>query len=184
MRHQKAKYQLNRYTSWRKATLQSLAMSVVKHQSITTTLIKAKALRPVIERLIHDAKTDTVNNRRRAFELLRDHSLVNTLFETIAKRFKNRTGGYIRIIRMGKRRGDNAQLVVFELTELVKKEPKKIHKAKESKDESALETGETESHAAEKSETSVKEKPPSTKKPNKKFLGGLRGIFKKERDSL
>lgn len=191
MRHSKARHQLNRFTSWHKATLKALARNLIIHQSIRTTLERAKSSRPLAEKLISLAKTDTLSAKREAFSLLGSHSLVSSLFKEIGPRFTKRTGGYTRIIHLGKRRGDDAEMVIFELTEIKKKETKKPKKAKEAKaQEEKSQISKDVSPQAHKpeggtaTETVVKEKPPMTKKPTKKFLGGLKNIFKKERDSL
>lgn len=190
MRHAKARHQLNRFTSWHRATIVAMMRSLLVYQRIETTLAKAKAVRPHIERLIALAREDTLANKRRAFQMLRDHRLVSNLFNDIAKRFAGRNGGYTRILRTGNRRGDNAPVVLFELTEIKAEDRKHKKKAKEAKPETKPVTGPgpaPEKGAPEKehkTETAVKEKPPIVKKPSKSFLGGLKGIFKKERDSL
>ena len=145
----------------------------------------------MVENLVADAKTNTLANKRRAFSVLGEHLLVRKLFTEIAPRFKNRNGGYTRIIKLGSRRGDNAEMVLFELTEK-KEKPLKAKAGKKA--EAARTTEETPSvQAQEKAQekkgetaTAVKEleKPSVNKKPSKKFLGGIRKIFKKERDSL
>lgn len=187
MRHKKSKNRLNRYTSWRTATIKSLARSIIINQSIRTTKARAKAVQPMIEKLIGLGKLNTLAAKRRAFSLLSDHSLVSLLFGEIAPRFSNRTGGYSRIIILGPRRGDNAETVLFELTEIKKKEHKKIKKEKaaerpEGPHKAQEETVEEKPHTA----TAVEEKVHrhEDKKAPKKFLGGIRNIFKKERDSL
>lgn len=179
MRHRKSKHQLNRFTSWRKATLKSLARNILKDQSIKTTLSKAKAARPVVERLITLSKSSTLAAKREAFAVLGEHKLVSLLFTEIGPRFAGRTGGYTRILGLGSRRGDNAPMAILELSEIKKKERKKHLKEKVKEPEVTAAPEE-----APKTPTVVKEKPPVTKKPSKKFLGGLRSIFKKERDSL
>jgi large subunit ribosomal protein L17 len=193
MRHKKAQSLFNRFTSWRKATLKSLARSLLLHQSIKTTLDKAKAARPLAEQLISLAKKDTLAARRKAYAILGEHKLVSLLFKEIGPRFVKRTGGYTRIINLARRQGDNAQVVIFELTEIKKKETPKRAKKKENKpeEEGKIDAPQGEKEASvdakeeHKSQTAVvKEKPPITQKPSKKFLGGLRNIFKKERDSL
>ena len=185
MRHKKSGLQFNRFTSWRQATLKSLTRSVLIYQSIKTTKTRAKAVKPMIEKLITLAKLNTLAAKRHAFKILNDHKLVSLLFSDIGTRFANRAGGYTRIIDVGKRRGDNAEIVVLELTEIKKKEPKKIKKEEKAKEEKK--PGETQEQPASRprsSEETEKEKPTAPKKPSKKFLGGIRGIFKKERDSL
>jgi len=111
------------------------------------------------------------------------------LFSEIGPRFSKRPSGYTRIINLSRRRGDDAKLVIFELTEQ-KPKVKKVKKAKEVKGQAAQNAAQavtdtaTEEKKPEAAEVALKEKPPVTKKPSKKFLGGIRSIFKKERDSL
>ena len=183
MRHRKARLQLNRFTSWRRATLISLAKALLIHQSIKTTKHKAKAVKPLIDNLISQGKDNSLSAKRQAYRMLGNHRMVNLLFNEIAPRFANKIGGYTRILNLGKRRGDNAQLVILEFTELVKtKRVKKDEAAAEKKPEIIKEAPLEEKKA--KADVTVKEKPFLNKKPAKKFLGGLRNIFKKERDSL
>jgi len=182
MRHAKSKYRLNRFTSWRKSTLRSMARNLLIYQSVKTTLSKAKAVRPLAEKLISLGKRNTLVAKRQAFAILGSHDLVTLLFKDITPRFEKRQSGYTRIINIGSRRGDNAQIAILELTEIKKKEVSKPKKEKAAKEET--ETKPTEEKKPEATNVAVKEKPPITKKPTKKFLGGLRGIFKKERDSL
>jgi large subunit ribosomal protein L17 len=188
MRHRKSRGFLNRFTSWRQATLLSLAKNLLIHQSIRTSLSKAKAARPLAERLISQAKRNTLAAKREAFRILGEHALVKVLFDEIGPRFSNRQSGFTRIINLGRRRGDDAEIVILELTEIKKKEKKVHKKEKETKPQEQPEAGPIKEKPApeKKTETAaaVKEKPPITKKPTKKFLGGLRNIFKKERDSL
>lgn len=175
MRHAKARYQLNRFSSWRRATLHSLAKNLLIRQSIKTTKTRAKAVRPLVEKLITLSKLNTLAARRQAYKILGEHRLVNLLFTDLGPRFNQRSGGYIRILDFGRRRGDDAEMVILELTEIKKKEPRSLAKEKEV---------EPKKEEKPKTEVAVKEKPPITKKPAKKFLGGLRNIFKKERDAL
>ena len=191
MRHAKAKLQLNRRTSWRKATLTSLAKALIIHQRIKTTKAKAKAVKPLIEKLISLGKNNSLFAKRQAYRILGDHKLVSLLFNDIAPRFVNRIGGYTRILNLGLRRGDNAQLVILALTEIKEKVPKKPKaeaEKKEAQKPEILKEGLPKEQPPEekkpKTEVAVKEKPPISKKPTKNFLGGLRRIFKKERDSL
>jgi len=192
MRHRKSRLQLNRFTSWRKATLNSLARSLIIHQSIKTTKAKAQAAKPLIEKLISLAKANTLAARRRAYRILGEHRLVSLLFTNIGPRFSRRVGGYTRILNLSTRRGDNAQMVILELTEILKLQRKKPKKEKEVKEIKEVKTEEAPAFAKEKpveekktkTQVEVQEKPPITKRPPKKFLGGLRNIFKKERGPL
>lgn len=180
MRHTKAKYSLNRFSAWRKATVVSLTKNLLKYEQIKTTLIRAKAARPVVEHLIAEAKSNTLANKRRAFSILGEHVLVNALYNDIAPRFKDTNGGFTRILKLGKRRGDNAELAVFELTQ---KKEKKV-KAKKAQKAEAVETGAAEAPEKETQAGTESREHPGNQKPQKKFLGGIRKIFKKERDSL
>lgn len=192
MRHSKAKLQLNRFTSWREATLISLAKAVLIHQKIKTTNAKAKAVRRLLEKLISLGKNNSLSAKRRAYRILGDHRLVSMLFKDIASRFANRVGGYTRILNLGPRRGDNAQLVLLALTEIKERGPKKPKAQAQQKEptekhgalKEELPKGQGPVKKEPKPEIPTKEKLTTTQKPTKKFLGGLRSIFKKERDSL
>ncbi len=115
MRHRKSGRKLNRNSSHRKAMFKNMAASLVEHEVIKTTLPKAKELRRVAEPLITLAKEDSVANRRLAFNRLRDKAAVGKLFTDLGPRFKERPGGYIRIIKCGFRHGDNAPMAYVEL---------------------------------------------------------------------
>lgn len=189
MRHKHARLQLSRFTSWHKATLKSLAVSLFLHQSIKTTKAKAKAVKPLVEKLITYAKSNTLAAKRQVYKVLGDHQLVSLLFKEIAPRFSSK-GGYTRIINLGNRRGDNASMVIFELTQVIKKEKKRPKKEKVTEVEPIedMPAAVKEKPVEEKKpkvvtavEVKEKERPPITKKPSKKFLGGLRTIFKRER---
>ena len=192
MRHAKLRYSLNRSSSWRKATVLSLARNLLIRQSINTTKTRALAVRPLAEKLITLAKENTLEARRRAYRILCDHRLVALLFSDFAARFQNKTGGYTKILNLGNRRGDNARMVSLEFTEIIKKAPRVPKKIKAAKSESSVEVEQSSESKKPKSqqvpklqtETAVKEKPPVETKPKKNFLGGLRQIFKKERGSL
>jgi large subunit ribosomal protein L17 len=189
MRHKKRRLKLGRVTSWQKATISSLVKNLITYESMRTTLHRAKAVRPLAEKLVSLAKANTLSGKREAFSILGDHKLVSNLFNEIGPRFSKRAGGFTRIISLGKRRGDDAKVVIFELTEL-KPKVKKVKKAKEVKEKDIDEAAQvaTEEVQEEKKpevrEGIAKEKHPVSKKPSKKFLGGIRSIFKKERDSL
>jgi large subunit ribosomal protein L17 len=192
MRHRRSRSLHNRFTSWRKATILSLAKNLLVYQSIRTTQLRASSAQPLVERLIDLAKVNTLVTRRTAYKILGDHGLVKSLFTEIGPRFNSRTGGYTRILKLGLRRGDSASLVLFELTEINKSEIKKHKKTKEEPgaDRPKQVQPPTEEHPSVekkiKPEGAVlkQEKPPLVKKPSRKFLGGLRNIFKRERDSL
>jgi large subunit ribosomal protein L17 len=118
MRHRKAGSRLGRETKHRKALMKALALGLFKHNGIQTGLVKAKELRRFAEPIITLAKKDTVHNRRRAFALLRDDAVVAKLFTEIGPAFAQRPGGYTRILRMGVRVGDAADMARIELVGL------------------------------------------------------------------
>ncbi len=190
MRHAKKRLQLGRFTSWHDATIKSLARNMIICQSIKTTLARAKASKQMIDKLITLAKKNTLFARRQAQRVLGEHKLVNLLFNEIGPRFANRSSGFTRIIGIGKRRGDNAEMVIFELTELKKKEAKKTKLAKEAKPQVTQNAGEaveekiTPEPKKQEPKPVIKEAPVDQKKPQKKFMGGLRTIFRKKSDSL
>lgn len=115
MRHRKAGRQLNRNSSHRKAMFRNMAVSLIEHEVIQTTLPKAKELRRVAEPLITMAKQDSVAKRRLAFSRLRDKAAVGKLFTDLGPRFEARPGGYVRILKCGYRPGDKAPMAFVEL---------------------------------------------------------------------
>ena len=115
MRHMKSGRKLNRTSSHREAMFRNMAASLIKHELIRTTLPKAKELRRVAEPLITLAKADGVANRRLAFSRLRDKEAVGKLFVELGPRYKERPGGYLRILKCGFRPGDNAPMAYVEL---------------------------------------------------------------------
>ena len=117
MRHRKSGRQLNRNSSHRKAMFQNMANSLFDHELIKTTLPKAKELRRVAEPLITLAKEDSVANRRLAFDRMRDKAMVGKLFSELAPRYKDRPGGYLRIMKCGFRAGDAAPMAYVELVD-------------------------------------------------------------------
>lgn len=117
MRHHKSGRRLNRNSSHRKAMFSNMANSLFDHEIIKTTLPKAKELRRVAEPLITMAKNDSVANRRSAFSKLRDKEMVGKLFNELAPRYKDRPGGYTRIMKCGFRSGDAAPMAYIELVD-------------------------------------------------------------------
>jgi large subunit ribosomal protein L17 len=115
MRHQLSGRQLSRNAPHRQAMLRNMAASLLRHETIRTTVPKAKELRRVVEPLITLGKDDSDANRRRAFSQLRDAEVVVKLFETLGPRFKARPGGYTRILRMNPRPGDAAEMALMQL---------------------------------------------------------------------
>ncbi|HZH43964.1 MAG TPA: 50S ribosomal protein L17 [Lysobacter sp.] len=117
MRHQKAGRKFSRTSAHREAMFSNMAASLIKHELIRTTLPKAKELRRVAEPLITLAKQDGVANRRLAFSRLRDKQAVGKLFVELGPRYRDRPGGYLRILKCGFRAGDNAPMAYVELVD-------------------------------------------------------------------
>ncbi len=117
MRHRQSGRKLNRNSSHRKAMFSNMTASLMRHEVIRTTLPKAKELRRVAEPLITMAKSDSVHKRRLAFARLRDREVVTKLFNELGPRYKDRPGGYLRILKMGFRTGDKAPMALVELVD-------------------------------------------------------------------
>ena len=132
MRHRKSGRQLNRNSSHRKAMFKNMANSLFLHETIRTTLPKAKELRRVVEPLITKAKTDSVANRRNAFARLRDAAMVAKLFTQLGPFYKDRPGGYIRILKAGFRTGDKAPMAIVQLVDFDSGEDASVEATTES----------------------------------------------------
>jgi large subunit ribosomal protein L17 len=117
MRHQKSGRKLNRTSSHREAMFKNMTASLIQHEQIRTTLPKAKELRRVAEPLITLAKVSSVANRRLAYARLRDRDAVGKLFDVLGVRYKNRPGGYLRILKFGFRAGDTAPMALVQLVD-------------------------------------------------------------------
>ena len=117
MRHQKKTLKLGLTAAHRKALLANQVCSLIEHQRIKTTLAKAKAVRPLAEKMVTLGKKGSLHARRTALAVLRQKDAVQKLFEDIAPRSADRNGGYTRIIKLGRRQGDNAEMAVIELVD-------------------------------------------------------------------
>src|SRR6056300_1228419 len=117
MRHGKKVMHLGRKTAHRRSMLANMACSLIEHKRINTTVTKAKALKQFIEPIITKSKSDTTHNRRLAFSALRDKNAVSELFRDVAAKVGDRPGGYTRIIKLGNRLGDNANMAMIELVD-------------------------------------------------------------------
>ena len=117
MKHNITHRKLNRTTSHRKALLMNLSNSLIKHEQITTTLSKAKELRPFVEKIITLGKKGDLVSRRKTISILQDQKNTKKIFDVISERYKERSGGYTRIIKVGNRFGDNAPTAIIELVE-------------------------------------------------------------------
>jgi len=115
MRHKKVHAKLNRTAAHRKALYSNVATSLFEHKQIKTTTAKAKAVRKTVDRLITFAKRGTLADRRQVLRTIRDRSVVKNLFDEIAPTYEERHGGYTRIIKLGRRKGDGAEMALLEL---------------------------------------------------------------------
>jgi len=117
MRHGKTGRKLNRTSSHRKAMFANMAASLITHEQIVTTLPKAKEMKPILDKLVTLAKRGDLHARRRAISQIRDEAAVSKLFETLGPRYKDRNGGYTRVLKAGFRHGDAAPVAVIELVD-------------------------------------------------------------------
>ena len=144
MRHGDGLRKLGRTSSHRLAMLRNMTVSLLRHEEITTTLPKAKELRRVVEPMITLGKKPSLANRRLAFDRLRDRGIVEKLFDDLGPRYAKRNGGYLRILKTGFRKGDNAPLALVTLMDRAEQgvepkgeEPKKKKKAEKTEDKKA-----------------------------------------------
>ncbi len=145
MKHGHKFNKLNMMKSHRKATLSNMMNSLLRHLRITTTLSKARELKRLIDKLVNKAKKDTLHNKRIILQTLRNRSMIKKLFTVIAPKFSNRTGGFTRIYKLGKRMNDNADMAVIEFVESFE----------EPKDEK-IDSKENRTKASEKAKTEKK----------------------------
>ena len=152
MRHNKKFNHLGRTASHRNAMLANMAISLIMHKRITTTLAKAKALKKYVEPLITRSKDDTTNSRRVVFSYLQNKFAVTELFKVISEKVANRPGGYTRIIKLGTRQGDAAEVCFIELVDFdenMAKAPKAAKKTRRSRKAATAEAPAAEAPAAE-----------------------------------
>jgi large subunit ribosomal protein L17 len=149
MRHKRAGYKLKRNLGSRKALFKGLVTSVIEHERIVTTVPKAKAIRPLVEKMITLAKRDTLHTRRQAAAFLETPAAVKKLFDKLGTRFGQRNGGYTRVVRLGFRKGDGAEQAIVELvgSELVKRAAERAKRREERL--TALRQGKEEGEAPE-----------------------------------
>jgi large subunit ribosomal protein L17 len=133
MRHKVAGYKLKRNIGSRKALFKGLVTSVIEHERVITTVPKAKAIKPLVEKMITLAKRDTLHTRRQAAAFLETPAAVKKLFDKLGTRFGQRNGGYTRVIRLGNRKGDGAEQAMIELvgSELVKRAAERAKRKEE-----------------------------------------------------
>lgn len=183
MRHGKKFNHLGRTASHRSALLSNMASSLILHKRITTTVAKAKELRKYVEPLITKSKEDTTHSRRTAFSYLQNKVSVKELFDTVAEKVATRPGGYTRIIRLGNRLGDNAEICMMELVdfnELLKGEAtaakpkaKRTRRGKttgkaEGAEEATIVAPVAEQKTADAADTDANDEPTSTEEGEKK----------------
>ncbi|WP_138432232.1 50S ribosomal protein L17 [Fodinibius saliphilus] len=159
MRHLKKGKKLSRTPSHRKATLASLSTALIKEHRIVTTLPKAKELRRFVEPLITKAKTDTSHKRRQVFSKLNDKQAVSHLFDEVAQKAMDRPGGYTRVVKLGYRSGDDAQMAVVELVDYNDIKPKDSKKKKRTRraGKSTKTTGSSQSEKSDNKQDSTSE---------------------------
>lgn len=184
MRHQKKTIKLGRTADHRKAMLANQVCSLIQHQRIKTTLAKAKAVRPLAERMVTLGKKGSLHARRTALATLRQKTAVKKLFDDIAPRSAERNGGYTRIVKLGQRKSDSAQMAFIEwvdMLEVVEEKPAKDKKEKRKEPESKPKRTEPETVEATKEEAAATEElptetPPADEpKPKKRRWFGRRG---------
>jgi len=168
MRHRKKSEKFSRSRAQRKALIKALTRAVIINERIVTTTSRAKYLRGEIDSLITLGKKGSIFYKRLAYKKLGDHNLVKRLFEVIAPRFKTISGGYTRVLQLGKRHGDGASLSLLELTRVTKK--KKVQKEHKGKEKVKV---------SEEKEKKVA--PKKEEKQKKGIVSGVKKIFKKER---
>ena len=176
MRHRVLKYKLNRTSSHRKALLNNMALALIKHEQISTTLAKAKNLRPFVEKIITLAKKGSLSSRKKAFSILKNKKIIEKLFTSIAKRYEARKGGYIRILKNGFRYGDMAPLAVIELVdrdEKVKGLDSGPVQKKKQEDENKIEENVTDSKEKKQDQTVDQEVPENELKENQEIAQKL-----------
>jgi len=178
MRHRLKTKQLGRNTKQRQALFKSLVRNLILNGSITTTQAKAKVVQPIAEKLITKSKTDSVVARRHLHEFFGKRDAVNTLVDRIAPVFKNRTSGYTRIVMLGNRRGDNAEVVRIELVDkpgvlstLKKPVAADIKAAKAAKSKAKK--------TAEKAEKTETKEPKEAEKPKKSVIQSVKAVAEK-----
>jgi large subunit ribosomal protein L17 len=164
MRHQKKTIKLGRTAAHRKALLANQVCSLIEHQRIKTTLAKAKAVRPLAERMVTLGKNGSIHARRTALATLRQKTAVKKLFDDIAPRSAERNGGYTRIVKLGQRKSDSAPMAFIEwvdMAEVVEEKPAEEKKAKRKEAEAKPTKAESETVTPKEEEPAVKEEKPA-----------------------
>ena len=171
MRHNRRTKRFGRSDAERRAMLENIVSSLLTRQEIKTTLPKAKEAKRLADRLITLGKEDSLSARRQVFSCLQDHALTSKIFKEVAPRFKNRKGGYTRILQLGRRKGDGATLALLELTE-------KEIKVKEAPKKSAATAPPTHEHKREDTPRIQKPQEIKKEKPKTGFFRNLSRFFR------
>lgn len=167
MRHGKKNNSLSRTSAHRKAMLSNMACSLIEHKRINTTVAKAKALRVYLEPLLTKSKTDSTHSRRIVFKYLQSKEATTELFREISPKIADRPGGYLRIIRIGNRLGDNAEMCMIELVDfndLMTKEPKEKKTRRSRRGGGSSDAAETNTEEKSADASTEKEEKPKSKK--------------------
>jgi large subunit ribosomal protein L17 len=163
MRHRIAGRKLGRTTEHRTALLRNLSTALFERERITTTLAKAKELRPFAEKLVTMSKKETLHARRQVYRHIHDGKVVAKLFDSLSARYAQRPGGYTRIIKLGPRRGDNAEMAIIELVDSDVTAPEPTKSSKRSKASDPSKTTKTKAAKKKVTEKKTSKKPSSTK---------------------
>lgn len=181
MRHNRRTKRFGRSDAERRAMLENIVSSLLVHQEIKTTLPKAKEAKRLADRVITLGKEGSLSSKRQVFSYLQDHALTSKIFKEVAPRFKNRSGGYTRILQLGRRKGDGATLALLELTEKEIK-IKEAPKAKEKKDVKTKDSAapSAPAHELKREETQRTQKSQEVKKekPKTGFFRNLSRFFR------
>jgi large subunit ribosomal protein L17 len=167
MRHGNKNNSLSRTSAHRKALLSNMACSLIEHKRINTTVAKAKALRVYLEPLLTKSKTDSTHSRRIVFRYLQSKEATTELFREVAPKIADRPGGYLRIIRIGNRLGDNAEMCMIELVDfndLMTKEPKEKKTRRSRRGSGSSDSAETKTEEKSADVSNEKEEKPKAKK--------------------
>jgi large subunit ribosomal protein L17 len=168
MRHQKKTIKLGRTADHRRALLANQVCALIQHQRIKTTLAKAKAVRPLAERMVTLGKNGSIHARRRALAVLRQKSVVEKLFDDVAQRSAERNGGYTRIVRLGARKSDSARMAFIEWVDaehIAEEKPKKEKKAKRKEPEAKPQQTAPEAEQPKREEPRAKAPAPKQEEP-------------------
>lgn len=163
MRHRVKGRKLGRTASHRKATLSALATSLLRHKRIKTTLAKAKETRGYVEKLITKARKGDLHSQRQVMDVLKDKEVVKELFAEIAPKVGERPGGYTRVVKLGNRMGDGAEMAIIELVDYNDIATAKAEERKEEREKKAIEKKEAEEKAEAERATFVEESPEDSK---------------------